>query len=112
MFRNMHGKNHRLVADSLICTAIALHQVGRLQESLQYREEALEIRRTLAKEESWQVGNAHWNVGTAYRALGQYSKEMEHISAALDIYVKVYGNEGPDVSWLNASMGWAKYNLG
>lgn len=112
MSKDLHGLLHKQVAEGLIWTGLALEKVDKLQQSLQYCKEALEMRRSLYKEDSWEVGNALWNVGMIYRALGLVEAEMQHMDAAWKNYSKIYAGKGPDLNWLKASVGWAKCDLG
>lgn len=51
MFRTLHEGNHRKIAHGLLSVGKVLLKVDKLQQSLQYCKEALEMRRALPKED-------------------------------------------------------------
>ena len=72
--------------------------IGQYQKSLDYGNQALDIRLSLFGESHADVASSYADVGSSYRDAGYFKKALEYQRTALDIYLDLFGEKSRDVA--------------
>ncbi len=105
---NELGDFHIEVANTYTTLGAVYGYMGNYKEQIVVSSKALKIQ-LYHKEES---GLTYFNLGYAYRMVGQVYEAIDHYQQALKIYLKLYGNKHPYISMCYTALGGAYSELG
>jgi len=95
------------VGKTLACQAVTLRFLGRYQEAIDTCTRALEL---LAADQTQEIVRAHRSMGASYFSLGNPSKAIEHLKAALRLCR--LPNDATQIAWLHHDLGVAYRAIG
>ena len=80
-------------------------KLGDYDKALEYHFKALEIRKSLLRENNSDTAMSYINIGAVYDELGDYDKALEYDFKALEIYKAVLGENHPDTAMSYNNIG-------
>ena len=80
-------------------------KLGDYDKALEYHFKALEIRKSLLREDNSDTAMSYINIGAVYDELGDYDKALEYDFKALEIYKAVLGENHPDTAMSYNNIG-------
>ena len=106
-------KDH-IYVESLVHYVEALIKVAKYDEAINYALKALNVVNELPLDDTLKVleAKALNKLGYAYMLTGKYDSAIEKLEKALEIMLKILGEEHPDVATIYRNLGKAYYSMG
>ncbi|WP_446396470.1 CHAT domain-containing tetratricopeptide repeat protein [Coleofasciculus sp. E1-EBD-02] len=98
LYQNLHGEEHRDIADSLTYLGILYQSQGRYAEAEPLFRQALEMIKRLLGEEHPDIATGLNNLAELYRSQGRYSKAEPLFRQALAMRKRLLGEEHPQIA--------------
>ncbi len=107
---NELGVFHTEVAFTYSSLGAVYGYMGNYKEQIVVSLKALKIQ--LFHKDEKEIGSTYFNLGYAYRMIGQIYKAIDYYQQALQIYLKLYGNKHPHISMCYRALGGSYGTLG